>query len=53
MSVRFFLQAALNGDRDHPSAPRTPERIAADAIAAVAAGAQSVHTRMIPMDGRR
>jgi uncharacterized protein (DUF849 family) len=33
----------LNGDRDHPAVPRSPVEIAADAAAAVAAGAQSVH----------
>jgi len=38
-----FVQAALNGDRKHPSVPRTADQIAQDAKAAVAAGAQSVH----------
>lgn len=38
-----FLQAALNGDRIHPSAPRTPTAIAQAALAAVDAGAHSVH----------
>jgi uncharacterized protein (DUF849 family) len=38
-----FLQAALNGDRLHPAAPRTPTGIAEAARAAVDAGAQSVH----------
>ena len=39
----IFLQAALNGDRIHPAAPRTPTAIAEAARAAVHAGAQSVH----------
>jgi uncharacterized protein (DUF849 family) len=39
----IFLQAALNGDRVHPAAPRTPTAIAEAARAAVDAGAQSVH----------
>src|SRR5262245_49449013 len=52
MSAHFLLQAALNGDRDHPSAPRTPESIAAEALAAVAAGAQSVHLHPYDTDGR-
>src|SRR6478736_448748 len=38
-----FLQAALNGDRIHPAAPRTPTAIAQAARASVAAGALSVH----------
>ena len=47
-----FLQVALNGDRDHPAAPRTPDAIAADAVAAVAAGAQSVHVHAYDETGR-
>ncbi|MEQ1832150.1 MAG: 3-keto-5-aminohexanoate cleavage protein [Candidatus Eisenbacteria bacterium] len=39
----MFLQVALNGDRVHPAAPRTPAAIAEAARAAVAAGAHSVH----------
>lgn len=38
-----FLQAALNGDRVHPAAPRTPAAIAVAARAALDAGAHSVH----------
>ncbi len=38
-----FLQAALNGARNHPAVPRSPAEIAAESAAAVAAGAQSVH----------
>ena len=36
-----LLQAALNGDREHPAVPRTPEELAAEARAAVDAGASS------------
>jgi uncharacterized protein (DUF849 family) len=43
MQTTTFLQAALNGDRIHPAAPRTPTAIAEAARAAVDAGAQSVH----------
>jgi uncharacterized protein (DUF849 family) len=43
MQSSNFLQAALNGDRIHPAAPRTPSAIAEAARAAVDAGAQSVH----------
>jgi hypothetical protein len=41
MHPNIFLQAALNGDRIHPAAPRTPTAIAQAARAAVDAGAQS------------
>jgi uncharacterized protein (DUF849 family) len=37
------LQAALNGDREHPALPRTPDELAAEARAAVAAGATTLH----------
>jgi uncharacterized protein (DUF849 family) len=47
-----LLQAALNGDRDHPAAPRTPEQLAAEARAAVAAGARSLHLHAFDADGR-
>lgn len=43
MPSKIFLQAALNGDRIHPAAPRTPASIAEAARAAVDAGAHSVH----------
>jgi uncharacterized protein (DUF849 family) len=43
MPTTIFLQAALNGDRIHPAAPRNPTAIAEAARAAVDAGAQSVH----------
>lgn len=43
MSRLPHLQAALNGDRDHPAAPRTPGELASEARAAVDAGAESLH----------
>jgi uncharacterized protein (DUF849 family) len=46
-----LLQAALNGDREHPAAPRTPDELAAEARAAVEAGAQSLHLH--PFDESR
>ena len=47
-----FLQVALNGDRVHPAAPRTPRAIAESARDAVAAGAQSVHVHAYDPQGR-
>lgn len=47
-----LLQAALNGDREHPVAPRTPAELAAEARAAVAAGAGSLHLHPYDQDGR-
>lgn len=38
-----LIQAALNGDREHPATPRTPSDIALQARAAVLEGARSVH----------
>lgn len=41
-----MLQAALNGDRtnaEHPAVPRSPEELARDAAACVAAGAAAIH----------
>ena len=52
MQTSIFLQAALNGDRIHPAAPRNPTAIAAAARAAVDAGAQSVHVHAIDDAGR-
>ena len=46
------MQAALNGDRIHPAAPRTPTTIADAARAAVNAGAQSVHVHAFDDAGR-
>lgn len=39
----LLLQAALNGNRDHPAVPRTPEELAEDSRVAVNAGARSLH----------
>jgi uncharacterized protein (DUF849 family) len=52
MPTTVFLQAALNGDRIHPAAPRSPTAIAVAARAAVDAGAQSVHVHAIDDAGR-
>jgi uncharacterized protein (DUF849 family) len=52
MQTAIFLQAALNGDRIHPAAPRNPTAIAEAARAAVDAGAQSVHVHAIDDAGR-
>jgi uncharacterized protein (DUF849 family) len=46
-----LLQAALNGDRDHPAAPRTPDELAAEARAAVGSGAVSLHLHPYDADG--
>ena len=43
MQPSTFLQVALNGDRVHAAAPRSPAAIAVAASAAVRAGAHSVH----------
>lgn len=48
-----WLQAALNGDRVHPAAPRTPDQIAAQARAAVDAGARSVHLHPYDQHGQQ
>lgn len=48
-----LLHAALNGDRDHPATPRTPQSIAAEAAAAVAAGAQVIHLHPFDATGRQ
>jgi uncharacterized protein (DUF849 family) len=47
-----FLQAALNGDRVHPSAPRSSDAIAVAAREAVNEGAQSVHVHAFDDEGR-
>jgi uncharacterized protein (DUF849 family) len=52
MQMTLFLQAALNGDRIHPAAPRSPTAIAEAARAAVGAGAQSVHVHAFDDAGR-
>jgi uncharacterized protein (DUF849 family) len=43
VQTSVFLQAALNGDRVHPAAPRSADAIAVAAREAVNEGAQSVH----------
>jgi uncharacterized protein (DUF849 family) len=48
-----LLQAALNGDRDHPALPRTPAELAAEARAAVSAGARAVHLHPYDHNGRQ
>jgi uncharacterized protein (DUF849 family) len=52
MPTTVFLQAALNGDRVHPAAPRTPAAIAEATRAVVSAGAQSVHVHAFDDDRR-
>ena len=49
---KLFLQAALNCNRDHPALPRRPEELAAEARAAVKAGAESVHLHPYYTNGR-
>lgn len=46
-----LLTVALNGSRKHPRAPRTPQEIAADAVAVVQAGAQILHVHAFDDDG--
>ena len=48
-----MIYAALNGDREHPALPRTPAELAAEARAAVDAGAVSVHLHPYDEDGRQ
>jgi uncharacterized protein (DUF849 family) len=48
-----LVYAALNGDRDHPALPRTPDELAVEARAAVDAGAVSVHLHPYDEDGRQ
>jgi uncharacterized protein (DUF849 family) len=52
MPTTLFLQAALNGDRIHSAAPRTPIAIAQAARAAVNVGAHSVHVHAFDDAGR-
>ena len=47
-----LLQAALNGDREHPALPRTPSELAAEARAAADAGARVLHLHPYDDDGR-
>jgi uncharacterized protein (DUF849 family) len=48
-----LLQAALNGERVHPALPRTPGELAAEARAAVDAGARSLHLHPYDDNGRQ
>jgi uncharacterized protein (DUF849 family) len=47
-----LLEAALNGDRDHPATPRNAAAIAAEAAAAFAAGAGVIHLHPYDAEGR-
>src|SRR5215210_559303 len=47
-----LLEAALNGDREHPAVPRTPDELAAEGRAAVEAGARALHLHPYDADGR-
>jgi uncharacterized protein (DUF849 family) len=49
--MRTLIQAALNGDREHPATPRTPSELAAEAAAAVAAGAGVLHVHPYDEEG--
>jgi uncharacterized protein (DUF849 family) len=48
-----LLQAALNGGRDHPALPRTPDELAAEGRAAVEAGARVLHFHPYDAEGRQ
>lgn len=50
--VDILVQAALNGNRDHPAAPRTPQELAREARAAVDAGARSLHLHAYDQHGQ-
>src|SRR3712207_4657804 len=51
-NASILLQVALNGNRDHPALPRTPEELAAEARAAVEAGARVLHLHAYDQHGR-
>lgn len=46
-----YLQAALNGDRQHPRAPCSPDDIARDTVLAAHAGVDSVHVHAFDEHG--
>jgi uncharacterized protein (DUF849 family) len=46
-----FLQAALNGDRQHPAVPKTAMEIAQDVKVAIDAGADSAHVHAFDDNG--
>jgi uncharacterized protein (DUF849 family) len=48
-----LIQAALNGDREHPAVPRTPDELAAEARASVDAGARVLHLHPYGDEGRQ
>jgi len=48
-----LLEVALNGARDHPAVPRTPDELAAEGRAAVHAGARVLHLHPYDGDGRQ
>ena len=48
----IWVQAALNGNREHPAVPRTPDELACDTVAVVKAGAKSVHLHPYDEHGR-
>ena len=50
--MNLFLQIALNGDRNHPAVPKTPDEIAKDAKACIDAGAHSVHVHAFDDHGK-
>jgi uncharacterized protein (DUF849 family) len=53
--VSGLIKACLNGNREpgaHPALPITPEQLAADGAAAIAAGAQALHLHPRGADGR-
>lgn len=49
----YTLQAALNGAREHPAVPHTPEELAVEARAAVDARATSLHLHPFDEQGRQ
>jgi uncharacterized protein (DUF849 family) len=48
----IWVHAALNGNRVHPAAPRTPDELARDTLTVVTAGAKSVHVHPYDEYGR-
>ena len=51
-SLPLLLEAALNGSRDHPHAPRTPGDLAREGRAAADAGARVLHLHPYDATGR-
>lgn len=48
----LLVQVALNGDREHPALPRTPQELAGEARVSVDAGARSLHLHPYDEHGR-